>query len=58
MEDKMSMLFDFLNALTGESKDTNKAKGKGGKKLTQREKDRQEYQLWVRAEEYEDDRDE
>lgn len=54
----MSMLFDFLNALTGESKDTNKAKGKGGKKLTQREKDRQEYQLWVRAEEYEDDRDE
>lgn len=41
------MLNGFLKALMGESN-----KGKEKKKLTQKEKDALEYELWVRAEEF------
>lgn len=40
------MLFGFLNALMGQSN-----KDKAQKKLTQKEKDALDYELWVRAEE-------
>lgn len=51
------MLLEFINALLGNSKkvagDIEKTKGK--KKLTPKEKDKLEYELWVRAEEYEEE---
>ncbi len=51
------MLLEFISALLG---DTKKDAGviennKGNKKLTPQEKDKLEYELWVRAEEYEEE---
>ncbi len=53
------MLLEFINALLDSTKkDTEpfkKTKGNGKKKLTPKEKDKLEYELWVRAEEYEEE---
>ena len=49
----MTMLFELLNALMGESKKEADVKRK--RKPTQKEKDELEYKLWVMAEEYKEE---
>ncbi len=51
------MLLEFINALPGDSKKDAGVieKTKEKKKLTPKEKDKLEYEFWVRAEEYEEE---